>query len=447
MVDRLEKRLNELERQVMLLRVICYVMLFIVGWFVGSMTAKGSDAADAIADRSTFPAESWPLVYYLSLESIEDPADRSDLEVALRLVVASTTRQPILERSIPEPITPTLFRIRLDRLAWPAATWRDIVARHPYARSRNPLVIRGDWLLAELSDGHASPAYYDLLFGDVRRRDAALALFDVDPDPTWRFGLIEGNSAVAVNRVRWIENRPTPRGYCWITRDVAELNRETDMLESPDGGFRHDGEEIIIGVPKIHQASGERGALQVYFLANGDGKMVGRAPVDLVVDKTRFRGLAEIRAPGSCIQCHARGINPFKTNELRSYLAAGAELDASPGVETFHLSDLEIERQRNADDFTSTVRLVTGKPAAEASAAFSRAVARYDRELDAATAAAELRTTAEELRLALAWASATGQRLTARLTGLAHGKTIPREAFAESYVDGLAILENWKAQK
>lgn len=418
--------------------------------------ASSSDAALALADRATFPVERQPYLYYCTTEPV-DPAWRDECETALRLVVPSLSRQPVLERCLPVQVGPTLWRLDLLDLGWPLATWADVIAEYPYrlgtvdhAGRRNSLLLRADWLLIELTDAHQSDAYYRLLFGGVvpKTRDEALAILGVDAAPTLQFGMIEGASGVSVSGVRLIRNLDAPRGYAWGTADVLQLTAEQDPIEQPEGDFKHDGEEWIVGVRKLHLASGVQGALQVYFLANGRGQIVDRAPVDLVEDHTRFRGLAEIRAAGSCIACHAGGLNSLKRNELRSVLAAGVDVWAYYGdqqqLEAFHFADLSREIARNNEDFAAIVEAACGCGPAMASGSYQAAVAAYDSRLDLDDAAHELGCDPAELKLALAWASARGYRLGARISSLAHGGSVPRRAWEQHYLAVEQTLAEWE---
>ena len=423
-------------------------LLVVLVLLVCFQVARGGDRELALADRSQFAPESWPSLYYVSLEAV---AKHEDVATALNLVIPSTSRQVVLERCLPVQLSATLYRLNLEDLGWSHTTWREIIASHPYSTTANPLVLRGDWLLLQLCDTQESKAYYSLLFGTETDRENILGSLGVDPSKSRRFGMIEGQSGVNVQGKRWIENRPRPRGYAWITRDSIRLDNESDMLERPDGSFKHDGEEVIVGLRKVHMATGTQGALQVYFLANGNGKLVTRAPVDLVQDSTAFRGFTEIRAPGSCIQCHENGLNPLKKNELRDYIGSGvdayANFENQQSLEAFHFADLSKELTRNSEDFQTMVRLATGVEPEEAVKSFRVAVGRYDRPLSLDEAASELRTAPDELKLALAWASAHHLPLSARLAGLAHGKSISRTAWEQAYLVARDIHQQWSQNR
>ena len=425
------------------MRLTHTLLLFVL--FAGLATAN--DGAAAYRDQLTQP----PTVRYITTATASTALDRYQQEVALAFVVASTSRQDNLDYCRPVKLTETLHRIDLALLKWNEADWSRLVAKYPYhpAGSRNSTMVRADWLILQLTDQTESDAYLRFVFGRVPKdRDDALAILSVDSTPQFRFGLIQANSGVSVAGTRWIENRPISRGYAWGTRDSLQLDGDSDPLERPDGGFKHDGEEWICGLPKFDPATGFRGALQVYFLSNGQGGIVPRAPVDLVRDHREFSGFAEIRNPGSCIDCHDSGINPIGPNQLAEVIKSGVEAYAKyenyQAIEAFHFSQLDREVTRNNEDFQGAALLACGEPSAEASLYVKQVVEAYDAPVDIEQAGAEVYLAPEELKRALALGSASGYSLGARLSALAHGGTVPREAFEENYVAVRAIAEQWR---
>lgn len=409
----------------------------------------------AIEDREQYPVTDHAYIYYISTANSPE-TERSKVAAALRLIVPSTSSQPIIEKCTPVNVEGTnLYRIDLRQLKWRWQDWHALLAEYPYSPPgiHLPLIIRADWLCMALTDSHEHPeGYLPLLYGAnvPKTRDEFLRFWKVDNDPGLRFGLIEGESGVSVQRTRWIENRPISRGYAWGTRDVLEVNGKSDPLQFPDGTFKHDGEEWIVGIPKQSLATGARGTLQVYLLANGQGTRVDRAPVDLVEDSSRFRGLAEIRNAGSCIQCHAAGINPPTTNEFKQLIVDGVDIyakkDLQEALETFHMSDTGKEIERNNEDFAAIVQIATGCKPSEAVAAFKGTVEGYDKDVSLDAAARELYCDTKDLSLALAYASAGNYDLGARLARLAHDTALPRSVWEEQYQKAYEALQLWRQQ-
>ncbi len=421
-------------------------------FLVLSLLGAADETQQARADRAQWPQAEWGYLYYLSTTAA--PAEhRAALARTTAFVVASASRAVVIERQLPQQVGDSdLYRIDLRGLEWDWRDWRQVLERYPYAPDRHPpLVVRADWLLVELTDAFASDSYYRLLYGGrniPKTRDEFLKFWRVDADPALRFGLIEGHSGVALAGVRWIENRPTAaRGYAWGTRDSARINAASDPLERPDGAFRHDAEEWIVGIPKWSTA-GPRGTLQAYLLANGQGKRQDRAPADIVADQTRFRGLPEIRTCGSCMQCHVAGIKGPRDNLLRRVIAAGVDLYADrptqEQLERFHLADIATEVERNREDYAVIVQLITGNDPETNAWELKQCIDHYDAPVTLAQAACELATTPGELRQALAYASARQVPLGARLSALAHNQPMPRPAWEDAFGTAYEVMALWR---
>lgn len=420
------------------------------------------DHSDALADRqANYPNQNeWGFIYYLTLGNLREQ-ERDDLRIAVSFMVASSSLQLSLEDTLPVPVPNTnLLRIDLRNLGWSYSDWRELLeTRYPYSRNF-PLVVRADWLLLELADAQESNAYYTLMFGSGVENvlntsprkppgniGEALKVLGVQNNVRLKFGLVEGKSRVSKQGIRLIENRPVQRGYAWGTSDVLELNNETDPITNIAVDQPFDGQEWIIGVPKFSSTTGVRGTLQVYILNNGKGDLVGRAPVDLVEDSTEFRGLREIRAPGSCIQCHSVGINEFTRNEVRHLTETGIQIssdkETTKQIQEFHLSNLDKEVSRNCEDYGIMVRLVSGQGPVEFAEIFKRAVNRYDRPLG-------LLETCEELGVpAVTWSEAInfGTRtpnINPRLPSLLLGEKIPRTLWEEHWLYSVDLVTGYR---
>lgn len=409
------------------------------------------DRGLAFQDRAAYPPDEQRFIYYASTEHLPTAEERRQAGIALTLAIAQASPQDIAEHCVPVPVSPTLYRMDLRLLRIEEATWRELVNRDPHKLAATPLVSPADWLTVQISDAQANPtAYYKIVFGGQipPDRDTALALLGVDPDPSRRIGLVAGQSTVSVQGVRWMEQRSLFRGSVWGTRDTLQLVAHRDPVENLEGDFPHDGEEWIAHRWKTHLASGFQGTLPVYLLYNGQGLPVNRAPIDLVRDHTEFRGLPEIRTPGSCIQCHRNGYNLPAENQLRTQIAAGIEryatLEERLKIERFHLADVSKELTRANEDFGKMVELITGVTAPEAAGCFHDTVARYDEPVTLERAAAELFIDADRLRTQIAQESTAGGSLTARIAGLAHNQTISREAFEEAWLALWTITQKWR---
>jgi hypothetical protein len=277
-----------------------------------------------------------------------------------------------------------------------------------------------------------------------------LAIVGVDRNqPALQFGLVAGASPVSKQKERIITNFPLLRGYAYGTADFFKLDRRRDPLRALlPGQAQPDGQEWIFGLPKVHRASGTRGALQAYFLSNAQEKVVDVAPVTLVEDYTEFRGYREISCGGSCFSCHNGGLNPISENKVRNLLEAGVRLKAlypnDQGIDLFHLSDLQKEIDRDNEDFAAIVTIACDCTPNAAATSFLKAVNTYDLALTVEEAARELYIEPAEVPLAIAWANARGIDLGERLPLLAHNIPIPRDAFEEVYRTGRGAIDAWR---
>ena len=405
----------------------------------------GGEVQTADWHRKKFPGKE---AYHTYVSTAAVPVeDREGLIKALAFMTATSSRQYIVEYCVPERISPTLWHLDLERLKWNVRDWIKVLESYPYYHGQSyPLVVRADWLLVQLADSDASDAHYRLLYGSQnvpKTIQDFRAFWGVDSSPELKFGLIEGKSGVSVQSFRWLENRPVSRGYYWETKDVLKIQPGADPLEAPDGNFKADGSEYILGTHKVSIKKGTRGVLQVYLLTNGQGKVVNQAPTDLVEDHSRFRNLAAIRTSGSCIGCHITGILEPTTNELRSLIKLGVDIYAKDkkkqeAVELFHLGDVDSEIKHNQELYARGVKAVNHLTPQENAAGFKKAVEDYDKDLSLEDMAREHYCKPEELKFALAYYGA----LPARLAALAHSKPIPRHtAEAHWYLVRQALLK------
>jgi hypothetical protein len=439
-----QEQLDRIERRTTIAVVIAVISLVLsvyrIAWGVTS-----DEIAAADSDRQRFPAPGY--IYYASTSAYPEDL-RDEATAALRLVVAVSSRQQIAELSIPVQLSPTLHRIDLQQLEWDWREWHRVLAGYPYAVGATvspvtgkplPLVVDAGWLIVQLSDTTVSDAHYRLLYGDAKiNRDKFLAFWKVNRAARSAFGIVTKSTAPngpSVAGIRQIENYPTAeRGSAWGTRDSAVIDATSDPLEHLEGDFKHDAEEWLVASPKLSSATGQRGFLLAALLADGDGNRVDEAAPSVVTDHLRFRGQAAIRNFGSCIGCHAAGLNPPSNNRVRDLIVAGVTIYAKKGIdakiEAFHLSDTGTQLKRDNEDVAIGVAIVTGLTCEEAGDAYRLAVDFYDRDVTLEQAAVETGCETETLKLAIAYASnQKTYTLGARLSALAHGEAMRRSSW------------------
>jgi hypothetical protein len=94
------------------------------------------------------------------------------------------------------------------------------------------------------------------------------------------------------------------------------------------------------------------------------------------------------------------------------------------------------------------MKMINGMSGEANAEAFRGVFEFYDADLSLSTAAAELYTTAEELRLALAYASNAGVELGARLSALPHGGLVTRAAWeGGGYAKAEYAMQLWGKSK
>lgn len=397
----------------------------------------GGDLAIALRDRSQFDKSVHPYVYYFSTAEVPEE-HQLKLARVLRFTVCSLSMSQVIEEHIPRRVAPTLFRIRTDKLGWEKTLPAMLKQHYPYNPTRGlaPLVIRADWFVCAAMDQSDSGAYFPLLLGkDIKHIDEFYAAFGMQKKSKYDFGWIEDQSGVARNRTRLIQARPTTaRTDIWSTFDVRDLRLTNDPLQHLDRKVVYDASEVIAAIPKVSTHLGKAGSLQAYALSDGEGAIQSKAPADIVVDHTGLRG-PEIINGASCVACHVEGLRSPTTNALRQYVQSGAvaaaqRKEVQREVERFYLTDINRLLRRANEDYQTIVKYVTaGWSTQTLSTEFALVYRRYDQALDLEHAAIELRTKAESLKQALAYAP----KLNARAAALVHGQSMPRTVFEDEY--------------
>lgn len=439
--------------------------------------SAASSASDATADYIKYPEILQPYVIQFTTANVP-PAERQKVADILAFVCASFSRQQIIEYCVPQrhATLPDTYFIQLDKLKWSNYDWNRFVAqvypygyysgdkrysasdtnRHYYPERSNK-TYKADWFISYITDANNSSAGYALLYGSEqipKNRSDFLKFWEVNTKAEHAFGLIESSSRVSKRNLRWLENYSRPRGYVWGTKDFLNIDptKSTDPFTYPipnDSRQKHDGEEWIVGVPKISSTSGERGALQVYMLFDGQGKRIDKADGDLVEDHTRYKGFSQIRTSGSCIQCHTSGLNGPTHNAIKELILSGGDIYASyqgkEALELFHLSDSAKEIKRANEDYATAVFEITLTSPELNAKVFKQIVDKYVARVDIQTAARDLYTTPENLRLAFAYESNTNKSLSPYIVQLAQGQSINRETWEAIYLSAKQYLDKYNA--
>lgn len=385
-------------------------------------------------------------IRYFSLTHLYNAGDSNDelqtYRSALTKLLNSLSRGERI--IIPKPIDAeqTLFKIDLRDLDWTRDTWGKLIDASPYAMVFNspsasmvyertgttvPL-IRGDWLVAAASK---PPLYHEIL-RLPETLDGLLSELGVDvtrnlkEDRALRIGF--NRSGVSQNN-RLIERHELlAGGYVWISYDFGSNTGRQNLLSHPLGPgsderlFSHDGGEIIFSLPN---------GLQAYMLVDSDGKRINVGPTNIVSDPRRPDRL--VTNGISCISCHYGGIIP-KGDEVREHVQQHRDAFAADFAAVVALYQLpaitESIQARDAKRFRDALQTIGVERITPSNEPIFNISSRFEGELDAKLAAAELGLTVEELSNQLARHEGL-----ARILGVvtSPGGVIKRDAFLELF--------------
>lgn len=405
------------------------------------LSVTPADEAAAFKDKQAIPAAQQPYIAYLSLSDVDDESIQQ-LEAVTKVVVCSLSSASHLPSHIPQRVVGTnLLRINLQQLKWEETYPKVIVAYYPYRPDLTqnqpsplyPAVISALWFVSNVTDAvRTKNAQDQLLYGKKPPTTVKelLAFWKVNESIENTYGFIEGESGVAEQRVRVIEELPSGiRSFAFLTKDSELISEENDPLANlTPNSFKHDASEIIIGIPKTSQR--QFGALQAYWLADGKGNRQEKAPAQIVGDKLATR-THEIRNWVSCIQCHAMGIIPTSKDEYAQFFKAGAGAEAydyvtQEQIQTYLEIDMGGRIKFAQEQYSDAIDMVCGLKPEDFSAAYVRMIKRYDADLSLADCAREIGCKPEQLKLALAYQSAKKVNVDPRLVQLGHDVSILR---------------------
>lgn len=388
-----------------------------------------------------------------------DPEMIAAYDATLKFLINSFSSQHVIERALPVRISQDmlLYRIDLVELKW---RWQDLVDGLPsfgrpyfYGGGKNPLIIRGDYFINTICDEVASNLGPLLFFnGKIPKTDdefAAFLGFNTDEQAAHNFGLIEENSGVSVNKVRWILYYDAPFGYWWETYDYERLTLDNHPLETLDPQNPNaDASEIIVGFQKISTVNSRSGNSQLYMLLDKKQRRIPEASGRVVTDHSSFKSTDLIRNSGSCMQCHP-GINIPHRDAVQKLIADGTEVWGTEkrrdDIERFHFSDIGKLIKRNNEDYATFVFLVNGLDPTANVQAFKTCIAAYEQDVGLIQAAIELECTPIDLQRAIAFTSQRKIKIGTNLAKLTAGKEkIPRSIWEELHHGTAVMVETWR---
>jgi len=403
--------------------------------------------ASIAADLDNLPRTRAAATRYLTLTHFTNICtDPEALKVyaqgAIKLVNSLSRSSDVVRLETIDP-EHSILRINLDDIGLKPSDWDLILANDPYAVQTDTQLtnvlesatgtklpyVRADWFAFAAS----RPPLYNRLLGLAPsfRQLAQAEGVDVDDDIRRFLAKRAGFQKSGVSRNnRMIERHAIHNGYFWTSYDFAGNRQKQDLFEFPLGpggpdGFDPDGGETIFSLSNGYQA---------YFLNNAKGESLDKGPTTIVQDKSR-KDLAVTNGI-SCMGCHDQGMNPA-TDILRASVLGGRSFskDVRDAVAALHplpgVMDGVIEDDRKR--FTGALIRAGLDPTLKLNGveminAFSK---RFEDDVDAAQAAAELGLTKDEFAKA---ANDADRRFKPLLRRLDQG-LVPRDQFEIVFKD------------
>ena len=344
---------------------------------------------------------------------------------------------------IPTPIDPakTVMRINLSDYRWSPKTWSRILTHYPYgvkstsaalqfcytATQTEVPMIRADWFVAKAA---VPPLYHELLELPNSVHELEL-LLRVDVAHNIESGeaaraAFNGSGVSSHNRLIERHDCDLTGGAYWKSYDFGDDKGHKNIFTWPLGpggerGFEHDGGELIFNLPN---------GLQAYLLVDDKGLRIDKGPISVVSDPRRpdkqvVNGL-------SCMSCHAEGLKR-KSDEVRAAVLANPKAFSSTEVaqvKKLYKTKEEFEKllEKDSELFTKAVAATGGK--ASGDEPIVMLALRFEEEMDADLAAAEVGMTTAQLMKGLEKSALLGRMLPNLKVP---GGTIKRDVFVTAF--------------
>ena len=407
---------------------------------------SNNDIVAAIAaDLEKLPRARVKGTRYLTLTQFKNACtDDAAMKVygqgAIKLVNSLSRSSDVVPLAAVDPAA-TILRINLDDMRWEANDWEMLLGVYPYnlqpetqlaAVLRNatgtPLpYVRADWFAFTAS----RPPFYNKLLKMPASFQALAVEEGVDVAANIRKFLAQRagfqKSGVSANN-RLIERHASRSGYFWTSYDFAGNQRKQSLFEFPLGpggahGFDHDGGETIFSLPN---------GFQGYLLNDAQGGLLDKGPTAIVFDHAR-KDLAVTNGI-SCMGCHDQGMRKAK-DEIRAVVLSGRSFprDVREAVEGLYPTSEVMDRLIEDDQkrFTSALLRAGLEPSLKHNGIemINALAKRYEDDVDASQAAAELGLTKDEFAKNLTDADKKFKPLLRRL----QQTVVPRDQFEAVY--------------
>lgn len=413
---------------------------------VAACGLRDSDAVFAAvnADVTTIDADDRPFTRYFDLgdraRALGCGRALDGERAALNKLINSTSIDPTISPALAIDADETLYRIDLRDYQWDrsvsvagddfADAWEALIAATPYAvefvgddadsaKSATQTSVPVLFGSAFVAAAARAPLYYALLDipADVAELLSDELLVDVQNDPSVRAGF----SAAALGGERdFLAERfdlGVRAGYVWQVSDFAG-----DLFDDPLGAASGE-RELSFTLPN---------GLLAHVLADGSGDVVSTSTV--LIDAAESDSRARIAT--SLLASRARGVE--LTDQVRGFVLANpGNFNAAERAEILALYPAAGELQQlldfDRDAFVARALQAINLDIEAEPEPISQSFRDFSAPVDAATAAAELFVSTEQLVQEL-------RLLDPSLESLASGGTVSREVFTAAYRSSLCIL-------
>jgi hypothetical protein len=350
-----------------------------------------------IEDLEKARERSHPFIRYFSIAHLYNAGATEEELEDYRLGLSRLLNSLSWNRTIavPQPVdrAGTVLRIDLRDYNWTSATWETILAAYPYgvrapgiesitsiSGARIPYV-RADWFVARAS---VPPLYHDLLglprtVNELEQQLGVNSSRNLEEEKNVvRAGI--RNSGVSQNN-RIVERHVSLYGAYWKSFDFRSNLDNQNIFNNPLQ-LNPAGGEIIFNLPN---------GMQAYFLADGHGRRLDAAPIDIVSDRN-YPTDPVIRNGRSCMSCHFAGMKSVK-DDVRSVVESqiNAHFDREKAL-ALYVQQETLDRliDEDGERFRRAVEQAGGHISTNFQTEPINALARrYDAELSVAQASAE----------------------------------------------------------
>jgi len=262
---------------------------------------------------------------YISLaRAFNNEAERKQKLIALLKTLNSLSWQNQLASVESLQRTKNVVRLDLRDLGWSDLLWEKIQNENPASANqpthrknaeiesalgtKRPL-ISADWLIANA----VKPPLYHLILGLPKTLKELEFILGVDVSNNIQQGsaLRSGirNSGVSRNN-RIVERHRSRFGAYWRSYDFSNNVGRQNIFVEPLG-FTPAGGEVIFHLPN---------GMLGFMLADGVGRRIDKAPVNIVSDN--YRPDHSVENGVSCMRCHSNGFLDAKDQVLDHFLSA-----------------------------------------------------------------------------------------------------------------------------